>query len=64
MKITDRIKLICPEADVYWSGEESKITLIYPENIKIDANLIQIKICTELDMAGLLRAVEKIRILQ
>lgn len=62
MNIKDRVKKVCPEANVYWDGGLMRITVIYqnPPNISVDS--IKSRICAELSQVGLIRAVQEIRV--
>lgn len=62
IKITERFKKLFPNAEIYWNWNINQLSLHFISET-IDVEEIKIKVYKELNFAGLLKAVESIRIL-
>ena len=62
MSITDRFKKLFPNADVYWNWNINQLSLHFIKE-KIDVEQVKVQVYRELSSAGLLNAVESVRIL-
>lgn len=62
MKITERFKKLFPTAEVYWNWNINQLSLHFMDQ-EIDVSEVEVKVYTELSFAGLLNAVEIVRIL-
>ena len=62
MSITDRFKKLFPNADVYWNWNINQLSLHFIKE-KIDVEQVKVQVYRELSSAGLLNAVESVKIL-
>lgn len=62
MKITERFKRIFPTANIYWNWNINQLSLHFI-NETIDVSKVEVEVYKELAFAGLLNAVESVRIL-
>ena len=62
MKITDEIKQLFPEADVYWNRNDYSLSIMFYNNPNIDTQTVHTKVAWELSLLGLTRAVERVNV--